>query len=134
MHEGIIALGESSVLRDRDAFDVVVLGEDCPRPKPHPDPYQMALDVLGLLPHEALIIEDSPSGEPTPRWYCSISTGHSSVLCILLGNRFERTWQVLLVTLESHVHVAMHLMVQSHHVSIGRKQSADMFLKGMCSC
>ncbi|KAK9825420.1 hypothetical protein WJX81_004182 [Elliptochloris bilobata] len=45
-----------------DTFEVVVLGEDCARPKPHPDPYQKALEVLGLQPHEAIVIEDSPSG------------------------------------------------------------------------
>lgn len=46
----------------RDAFEVVVLGEDCARPKPHPDPYQKALEVLGLQPNEAIVIEDSPFG------------------------------------------------------------------------
>lgn len=46
----------------RDAFEVVILGEDCARPKPHPDPYQKALEVLGLQPHEAIVIEDSPFG------------------------------------------------------------------------
>ena len=46
----------------RDTFEVIVLGEDCARPKPHPDPYQKALEVLGLQPHEAIVIEDSPFG------------------------------------------------------------------------
>ena len=50
------------VMGGSDAFEVVVLGEDCPRPKPHPDPYQKALETLGLSPHEAIVIEDSPSG------------------------------------------------------------------------
>ena len=40
----------------------MVLGEECARPKPHPDPYQVALEALGLSPHEAIVIEDSPSG------------------------------------------------------------------------
>ena len=52
------------MLRDRDAFEIVVLGEECARPKPHPDPYQVALEALGLAPHEAIVIEDSPSGAP----------------------------------------------------------------------
>ncbi|CAL8471098.1 g10640 [Coccomyxa elongata] len=43
-------------------FDIVVLGEESARPKPHPDPYQDALKALGLQPHEAIICEDSPSG------------------------------------------------------------------------
>lgn len=44
-------------------FEVVVLGEECARAKPHPDPYQQALQLLGLQPHEAIVIEDSPSGK-----------------------------------------------------------------------
>lgn len=43
-------------------FEVVVLGEECPRAKPHPDPYQHALKALDLTPEQALVIEDSPSG------------------------------------------------------------------------
>lgn len=46
----------------REYFDIVVLGEESARPKPHPDPYQDALKALGLQPHEAIICEDSPSG------------------------------------------------------------------------
>ena len=44
----------------------MVLGEECARPKPHPDPYQVALEALGLAPHEAIVIEDSPSGAHCP--------------------------------------------------------------------
>jgi HAD superfamily hydrolase (TIGR01509 family) len=44
-------------------FEAVVLGEECVRAKPHPDPYLQALEVLGLQPHEAIVIEDSPAGE-----------------------------------------------------------------------
>jgi HAD superfamily hydrolase (TIGR01509 family) len=44
-------------------FEAVVLGEECVRAKPHPDPYLQALEVLGLQPHEAVVIEDSPAGE-----------------------------------------------------------------------
>ena len=54
-------------MHGRDAFDVVILGEDCPRPKPNPDPYQRALELLKVLPHEAMIIEDSPSGDALRR-------------------------------------------------------------------
>jgi HAD superfamily hydrolase (TIGR01509 family) len=44
-------------------FEAVVLGEECARAKPHPDPYQQALQLLGLQPHEAIVIEDSPAGK-----------------------------------------------------------------------
>eukprot|EP00775_Hariotina_reticulata_P003528 gene3528-3797_t len=43
-------------------FEAVVLGEECERAKPHPDPYLKGLQLLGLQPHEAIVIEDSPSG------------------------------------------------------------------------
>jgi HAD superfamily hydrolase (TIGR01509 family) len=44
------------------AFEAVVLGEECERAKPHPDPYLKGLQLLGLQPHEAIVIEDSPAG------------------------------------------------------------------------
>lgn len=43
-------------------FKAVVLGEECERAKPYPDPYQKGLAVLGLQPHEAIVFEDSPAG------------------------------------------------------------------------
>lgn len=43
-------------------FEAVVLGEECERAKPHPDPYLKGLQLLGLQPHEAIVIEDSPAG------------------------------------------------------------------------
>lgn len=41
---------------------MVVLGEECARAKPHPDPYLAAMAALGVGPHESLVIEDSPAG------------------------------------------------------------------------
>ena len=46
----------------REWFDIIVLGEESARPKPHPDPYQDALKAFGIQPDEAIICEDSPSG------------------------------------------------------------------------
>lgn len=45
-------------------FEHVVYGEDCERAKPHPDPYQVAMRLLGVegTPALALVCEDSPSG------------------------------------------------------------------------
>jgi HAD superfamily hydrolase (TIGR01509 family) len=40
----------------------MVLGEECTRAKPFPDPYLEALKALGLQPHEAIVVEDSPAG------------------------------------------------------------------------
>ena len=40
----------------------LVLGEECARAKPHPDPYLEGLRLLGLPPHGVIVVEDSPAG------------------------------------------------------------------------
>lgn len=44
-------------------FPKIVLGEECTRPKPFPEPYLEGLKLIGRQPHECLAFEDSPSGE-----------------------------------------------------------------------
>lgn len=51
----------------RDWFAVVVCGEDVQRRKPDPQVYRMALEALGIGPHEAVALEDSPSGVAAAR-------------------------------------------------------------------
>ncbi|SLN14225.1 HAD family hydrolase [Roseisalinus antarcticus] len=46
----------------RDHFEVIVIGEECPRAKPHPDPYLQAIEALGVAPEQTIAFEDSPSG------------------------------------------------------------------------
>lgn len=46
----------------RTRFDVLVIGEECARGKPHPEPYATAMQRLGVAPARALAFEDSPSG------------------------------------------------------------------------
>ncbi len=46
----------------RDAFDTIVVGEECARAKPDPEPYRTAMDLLGVAPDDAFAFEDSPSG------------------------------------------------------------------------
>ncbi|WP_420128541.1 HAD-IA family hydrolase [Longimicrobium sp.] len=41
-------------------FDVIITPEDVAEPKPHPEPVLMALEKLGVAPHEALFVGDSP--------------------------------------------------------------------------
>jgi HAD superfamily hydrolase (TIGR01509 family) len=43
-------------------FAAVILGDDLPKGKPDPLPYQTALDRLGISALEAIAFEDSPSG------------------------------------------------------------------------
>ncbi|KAF5838741.1 HAD-like domain-containing protein [Dunaliella salina] len=47
-----------------NTFEALILGEECTRPKPFPDPYQDGLRILGLEaePSAGLVLEDSPSG------------------------------------------------------------------------
>lgn len=40
----------------------VVVAEECNHPKPHPAPYQRALQLAAVDPAEAIAFEDSPSG------------------------------------------------------------------------
>lgn len=47
---------------ERHRFDTVVIGEECARGKPHPDPYLEAMRLLGADPARAVAFEDSPSG------------------------------------------------------------------------
>ena len=44
------------------SFSTVVSADDVPRSKPAPDCYQLALERLGLQPHECVAIEDTEHG------------------------------------------------------------------------
>lgn len=43
-------------------FAAVITGDNVPRGKPHPDPYQLAAQALGVDPEDCLAVEDSPNG------------------------------------------------------------------------
>jgi beta-phosphoglucomutase len=43
-------------------FDVLVSGDMVSQGKPHPEPYRMALRLLGTAPDESLVIENAPYG------------------------------------------------------------------------
>ena len=42
----------------------MVLGEECERAKPHPDPYLVGAKNIGVALDEVFAVEDSPSGAP----------------------------------------------------------------------
>lgn len=46
----------------RDRFDTLVIGEECTRAKPDPEPYLAAMRLLGETPDTCIAFEDSPSG------------------------------------------------------------------------
>ncbi|WP_417511816.1 HAD family hydrolase [Microbacterium sp.] len=49
-------------LIDFDAFEHIVAGDDVDHPKPHPDPYLKAAELLDIDIAEAFVIEDSVTG------------------------------------------------------------------------
>lgn len=46
----------------RDQFDTIIIGEECSRGKPDPEPYRAAMAALDVAPEHAIAFEDSPSG------------------------------------------------------------------------
>ncbi len=44
------------------SFEAIVVGDEVTEGKPHPEPYLLAADKLGVDPSECLAIEDSPTG------------------------------------------------------------------------
>lgn len=59
-HSALVEIAWGTLGRDR--FDVAVCGDQVTQPKPHPEPYLRALDLLGLPAAAAVAVEDSPTG------------------------------------------------------------------------
>jgi HAD superfamily hydrolase (TIGR01509 family) len=55
----LVALAKVGVI---EYLDVIVTNDDVKNPKPHPEIYWKAMSMMGCLPEETLIIEDSPQG------------------------------------------------------------------------
>lgn len=51
-----------SILGLSDFFESIIIGSECDRAKPHPDPYLKALQVLNTSKDHTFIFEDSVSG------------------------------------------------------------------------
>jgi HAD superfamily hydrolase (TIGR01509 family) len=45
-----------------DYFDFYLSNEDVKEPKPHPEIYSMAIEMLNLQPEECIILEDNENG------------------------------------------------------------------------
>ncbi len=46
----------------QNCFDLTITADDVRYSKPHPEPYRIAMERLGVLPAETMIIEDSING------------------------------------------------------------------------
>ena len=56
-------------------YDVLVVGNECERPKPYPDPYLMAMKYFRMSSGKSVIFEDSKSG--------ILSASATSAMCIV---------------------------------------------------
>lgn len=48
--------------KQRSLFNIIVTGDDIPRAKPNPDPYEIAQTRLGFKKVECLVVENAPLG------------------------------------------------------------------------
>ena len=48
-------------------FDAIVSGSDVENTKPAPDPYRLAVELMGVLPAQCVAIEDSAAGVESAR-------------------------------------------------------------------
>ena len=61
-------------------FDAIIIGEECQRGKPHPEPYLTAMEALGASPETSIAFEDSPSGLQSARASGAFTVGVRSSL------------------------------------------------------
>ncbi|MFY0680150.1 MAG: HAD family phosphatase [Thalassovita sp.] len=64
----------------REAFDVLVIGDECAKGKPDPEPYLEAMRQLGVRAEDCVAFEDSPSGLRAARDSGAYSVGVRSTL------------------------------------------------------
>ncbi|MEM8610607.1 MAG: HAD family phosphatase [Cyanobacteria bacterium P01_H01_bin.105] len=73
-------------------FQPIIIADDLPKGKPDPLPYQTALDRLGVLPNEAIVFEDSPTGVRSATAAGILTVGvtstHSDATLCQLGAQF----------------------------------------------
>jgi beta-phosphoglucomutase len=64
----------------RNRFSTLIIGEECSAGKPHPAPYQAAMQELGVTPNYCTAFEDSPSGLRSARSSGALTIGVRSSL------------------------------------------------------
>ena len=82
----------------RSHFEFVLTGDETPLHKPHPAPYRMAAERLGLDPAECLAIEDTERGLQS-----AVAAGMRCAVIpheLTRGGSFASAWRVLAHALE----------------------------------
>jgi len=88
-----------------DFFEVIVTEDEVEHPKPHPEPYLMALDALGVASGAALAVEDSLRG---------FASAHAAGLaCVVVPNSLTRLqrFESALAVEESIAGVLKHFVI-----------------------
>ena len=64
-----------------DFFEKMITADDVKNGKPHPEPYVVTVEKLGVQPFECLVIEDSDNGIKSAKaagcWACGVTTTFS---------------------------------------------------------
>ncbi|WP_350349912.1 HAD family phosphatase [Agromyces sp. G08B096] len=77
-----------------DAFDVLVTGDEVDEPKPHPEPYLRAAELLGVDIADCVAIEDSPAGVTSASASGALALGVPNILD-LRGVAYDVLWDTL---------------------------------------
>lgn len=65
-------------------FDTIITADSVTNPKPSPEPYQKALTLLGLLPQEAVVVENAPLGIQSAK--------SADIYCIAICTTLDRSY------------------------------------------
>jgi beta-phosphoglucomutase len=63
-------------------FDYIITGDETQHPKPHPEPYLMCAEGLGVRPQECVVVENAPLGIESAKG--------AGMKCIALTSTMER--------------------------------------------
>lgn len=78
----------------RNIFEALVGAEHVQNPKPHPEPYQRAIDRFKIAPEDCLVFEDSPVGLQSASAAGARVCGVASILGQSELVKFGATWVI----------------------------------------
>ena len=104
-----MALQVAAAIGD-DVFGVVIAGDDVEHPKPHPQPYLLAAERLGVPIHDCVAIEDSEFGLVS-----AVSSGAAAIGVPLHITLYEGPTHELWPTLAGRTVFDLSAALERHH-------------------